>query len=767
MNPFRYFFPLALLLAQTALGQVQCPPTLPVTQGGTPDNCNTALDLNPLFNVPQYVCVNNATATASGAVQDLAGCLQTDQRDLFFVTYEPCTNIANYNRSFVFRWQDWPNRASGAAPPRLAVHSEIAGNLNVFINIPYDCTTPAAGQNTDFLTENLFCSTGEQFYLPPNALNCTPFSLPIQGIGTLNVNDIGLFFQAVTSDGGVGDLCFQVSPYRSGFLCGDAVALPLSGNNTQVTGSATACLSSTALNGTMFNNLTNDLPVPCGVEEPAAAWYSITLPFACNRLDVSVPTWSGTGAYNLALLSGVNCPGVTYTDAITGQPGYIAGQTLDSTAIVEAGACGQPLSICKPLAAGTYWLYVSGATSRPTFTVNVTATNAAPTAGTAASPQNGDGVCSGGDVNISLTGANLSFAACGAQTIDWFYDTANGFDPYAGQGTYLGSGTNAQTFSMPINQGCTPVTYYLKGVVSDSAGLAQAACQASTNTLTVTVYPIMGFPTVNNGPCAIVVTPPCPNFTVNGQVGTFSFLAGPQLDGTLQTFVISNGLAACDAVFSELFNCTTCSGGTAAIASDTLCCGQSTTVTVVGQSWSGNAALAWALTPGAAGPVQNAAEAIAAGNLGQVFPANADGSFTLLNDCTLPQGSYFATPFLAAAPVTPGGVPTIDPACESYGSSVILVLDPCAVGVPALPVQPMVRVQPNPSTGLFTLTFDAPMNGLAQVFDAQGRLVLSTPLNGSEQASLDLGDAAPDGIYLLRFVNGADAWFGPMLVKGR
>jgi hypothetical protein len=768
MNHLRCLLLLAFLAAQPLFILAQCPAVLPVNPGGTPDNCNTALDLNPLFNNPQYVCVNNAGATASGAVQDLAGCLQTDQRDLFFVTYEPCTNIANYNRSFVFRWQDWPNRASGAAPPRLAVHSEIAGNLNIFLNIPYDCTTPAAGQNTDFLTENLFCSTGEQFYLPQNALNCTPFSLPIQGVGTLNVNDIGLFFQAVTSDGGVGDLCFQVSPYRSGFLCGDAVALPLTGNNAQVSGSATACLSSTALNGTMFSNLTNDLPVPCGVEEPAAAWYALTLPFACNRLEVSVPTWAGNGAYNLALLSGVNCPGVSYTDAITGQPGYIAGQTLDSTAIVEAGSCGQPLSICRPLPAGTYWLYVSGATSRPSFTVNVTATNAAPTAGTASSPQDGGGVCSSGSVSLSVSGTVLPFAACG-QTLDWFYGTDNAFDPYAGQGTYLGSGTNAQTFSMPVNSGCAPVTYYLKGVVSDSAGSARAICPTTTNTLSVTVYPIIGFPTVNNGPCAIVFTAPCPTFTVNGQTGSFTFVATPADNGTLQPFVMSNGLAACDIVAYETVNCpANCSGGTATVSVDTLCCGQTTTVVLVGQSLSGGAAVAWALTPGASGPVQNAAEAQAAGNLGQVFPANADGSFTLLNDCSLPAGTYFATPFLAADPVVPGGVPTIDPNCESYGAPVILVLDPCTVGLPS-PTAPMpaVRVQPNPSSGIFTLSFDAPMSGMLQVFDVQGRLVLSSALNGSDRAILDLGHAAPDGLYLMRFVNGRDAWFGPVLVKGR
>jgi hypothetical protein len=752
MNPFRCLLLLAFLAAQPLFIRAQCPAVLPVNPGGTPDNCNTALDLNPLFNNPQYVCVNNASATASGAVQDLAGCLQTDQRDLFFVTYEPCTNIANYNRSFVFRWQDWPNRASGAAPPRLAVHSEIAGNLNIFLNIPYDCTSPAAGQNTDFLTENLFCSTGEQFYLPPNALNCTPFSLPIQGVGTLNVNDIGLFFQAVTSDGGVGDLCFQVSPYRSGFLCGDAVALPLTGNNTQVSGSATACLSTTALNGTMFSNLTNDLPVPCGVEEPAAAWYQLTLPFACNRLEVSVPTWAGNGAYNLALLSGVNCPGVSYTDAITGQPGYIAGQTLDSTAIVEAGSCGQPLNLCRPLPAGTYWLYVSGATSRPSFTVNVTATNAAPTAGTASSPQDGGGVCSSGEVTLSASGAVLPFAACG-QTLDWFYGTDNAFDPYAGQGTYLGSGTNAQTFLMPFNADCTPVTYYLKGVVSDSAGSARAVCPSTTNTITVTVYPIIGFPTVSNGPCAIVFTAPCPTFTVNGQPGSFTFVGGPQLDGTLQTFVVSNGLATCDAVVSVFFSCTPCSGGTAIASVDTLCCGQTATVALVGQSLSGGAAVAWALTPGASGPVQNAAEAQAAGNLGLVFPANADGSFTLLNDCSLPADTYFATPFLATGPVVPGGVPTIDPNCESYGASVILVLDPCTVGMPNIPAQPAVRVQPNPSSGLFELSFDAPMNGWVQVFDAQGRLVASVQLNGANQAQFDLGTMAL-GIYLVRIVDG-------------
>jgi hypothetical protein len=62
-------------------------------------------------------------------------------------------------------------------------------------------------------------------------------------------------------------------------------------------------------------------------------------------------------------------------------------------------------------------------------------------------------------------------------------------------------------------------------------------------------------------------------------------------------------------------------------------------------------------------------------------------------------------------------------------------------------------VFPNPTTGAFTMALDREVTGFAQIFDAQGRLVASEQLNGTNQAYFDLGSVAT-GMYLVRVVDG-------------
>ncbi len=62
-------------------------------------------------------------------------------------------------------------------------------------------------------------------------------------------------------------------------------------------------------------------------------------------------------------------------------------------------------------------------------------------------------------------------------------------------------------------------------------------------------------------------------------------------------------------------------------------------------------------------------------------------------------------------------------------------------------------VFPNPTTGAFTVAFDREVNGFAQLFDLQGRLVASEQLNGVVQAQFDLGDVV-NSTYLVRVVSG-------------
>lgn len=550
-------------LAFAGLGQLlaQCPqqPTLNVTP--QPTTCSNAFNIVPYFNQCRTLCVSNVNAGASSGVADLSCFGGSAPNDVWFTAPNPYSAIAGYDGSLVFRWVDWPGRTTGAVSPTMAMHAEIAGSAaGGLVNINIDCTSPAPTQSLNFALENAFCInqsalSNNQFYAPPGTI---PTVAQIVNSGQVpsgvSINNIQYYMQAVASNNLTGNMCFEVSPYTQGFLCGDPKAITLTGNSTSVTGSATGCLCNNAIDGTMFRNVTNNLPVPCGVEEPSAAWYAIQLPYTCNQVSVSIPNWGGTGSYNLALLSNVSCPNATGSNPFTGAPVTTFGQTLQPGSVVEAGGCSQALNPCTPLPAGTYYIYISGATERPTFTVNVTVTNASPSAGTVSSPQANSNICSGGNIQLNTSGAVIPASACG-QNLAWFYSTNIAFNPYNGQGTYIASGTGNQNISLPANTTCSPITYYIKGIISDNGTTAAARCQGVTNSLSVTVYPEIGQPTVINNPCIIQVAGRCPSFTVNGSSGSTTYLATFADDGTQQQFTISNGLAGCNVVVSETVSC--------------------------------------------------------------------------------------------------------------------------------------------------------------------------------------------------------------------
>jgi hypothetical protein len=73
-------------------------------------------------------------------------------------------------------------------------------------------------------------------------------------------------------------------------------------------------------------------------------------------------------------------------------------------------------------------------------------------------------------------------------------------------------------------------------------------------------------------------------------------------------------------------------------------------------------------------------------------------------------------------------------------------------------------VFPNPTDGAFTVVLDREVNGWAQVFDLQGRLVMSTPLPSTDQLALDLSSEV-DGLYLIRIVDGETVATKPVLLN--
>jgi len=555
MKSFFSFLVIIVITSVTLFAQ--CPEQQPTNLSTVPDNCNQAIVLTPYIQNCQNVCFSSAGSTTSGGVTDLSCFGGSNTNDVWLTAPNPYNTIPNYDGSLVFRWIDWPNKANGIPNPNISIHAEIAGSAGgglVTINI--DCTSPAPTQSNNFAQENAFCiqnstTEGNQFYGVAGTLPPVSQIPPPSGV---TINNIQYFLQVAPADGGRGNYCFDVSTYKSGFLCGDALPINLTGSGT-LTGSASGCLCSTALNGGIFSNNSNSLPVPCGVESPASAWYALTLPFACNKVSLDLSSWGGTGNYNLALLSGVNCPGSTSINPYTGATITTPGQTLQPGAVIEASSCGQALNLCRTLSAGTYYVYISGATERPTYTVNVSVQEVVASVGTVTSPQNNQSVCSGSNVELVSSGAALPLTASCGQDILWYISSNLNFNPYNNQGTLLGSGTGNLNFPLPANNTCAPVNYYIKGIISDNGTTPQSGCRQTSNTISVTIYPEIGQLTLLNQPCIITAAPRCPSFTINGQPGTAQVIGNFALDGQPITFTVSNGLQGCEVSATDTMRC--------------------------------------------------------------------------------------------------------------------------------------------------------------------------------------------------------------------
>ncbi|MBP6312233.1 MAG: T9SS type A sorting domain-containing protein [Flavobacteriales bacterium] len=73
------------------------------------------------------------------------------------------------------------------------------------------------------------------------------------------------------------------------------------------------------------------------------------------------------------------------------------------------------------------------------------------------------------------------------------------------------------------------------------------------------------------------------------------------------------------------------------------------------------------------------------------------------------------------------------------------------------------RVSPNPSNGLFTITLPRPQSGVLTMIDATGREVLRTAMNGAQQA-LDLRDQR-SGVYILKLQTEVGAFVRSVVVE--
>lgn len=560
---FRHLLSAMICVAQVlwfaGYSSAQCTQSATTNLSPQPNRCQTAVNsgnIVPFFNQCGTICMDNTGAGPSNQVHDhrCTGGVQP-ANDLFLYANNPYAHINNYDGSLVFRWVNWPNRSQGVPPPYFAVHGEVKATLSGITVQSIDCTD-------GFALENAICvdsPVGNQFYAGPGTIptlaQLTPLVRQIAGV-PVNVEDVSFWINVATHDGATGPICFEVSAYKTGFLCGDPASITLTGSGTTRTGAAPSlCLCSSALYGGL-GNVNNNFPLPCGGESSASAWYKIVAPFGCNKITASLGSWGGTaGQYNIAVLSGVSCPGTSGTNPITGAATFLPGQTLASGASIVASECGGPaVTSCNPVPSGEYYIVVSGKTERPTFQLNVSVEDVSPSVGTASSAQNNTNVCSGSPIVVADNGSVLPLHASCGQDIAWYYSTSLSFNPYSGAGTYAGTGVN-DTLTLPANTTCQPKTYYIKGIISDNGTTAVAGCKATTNTITVTVYPEIGNVTVNNTQCLISVATRCSNFTVNGHTGVSNFVATFADNGTTKNFIISNGLAGCNQVIQEVVSC--------------------------------------------------------------------------------------------------------------------------------------------------------------------------------------------------------------------
>ncbi len=539
----------------------QCPELSTVIQTPQPARCQNAPsagNIVPYFNQCRTICLNNTGTGPSNQVADKS-CVGGTQppNDLYLYANNPYAQISGYDGSLVFRWVDWPGKTTGSLPPYFAVHGEVRATLAGITAQSIDCTD-------GFALENAICldpanTEGNQFFAPPGTIPTLQQLEPIvDAIAGVNVTvaDVSFWINIATSDALQGPICYEVSAYKSGYICGDASTIALTGTgNTRSGSAAPTCLCGSALYGGI-GNVNQGFTPPCGSESPSSAWYKINVPFGCNNITASLSNWGGTGDYNIAILSGVNCPGNPGTNPITGAAVVSPGQTLNPGAVIVGSGCTGPASTaCTPVPAGEYYVVVSGVTERPNFTLSVNVQDASVTVGTASSTQNGSSICSGGTVEVGTTGSVLPASGSCGQNIAWFYSTNLAFNPYQGAGTFAGSGTSNVSVALPANTTCQPRTYYIKGVVSDNGTTAVAGCKGTTNTITVTVFPEIGNVTVNNVQCLITVATRCGSFTVNGNTGINSYIASFADDGLVKDFLVSNGLSGCDVLIQETVSC--------------------------------------------------------------------------------------------------------------------------------------------------------------------------------------------------------------------
>lgn len=571
----------------------QCPELATVNTAITPENCTptavptngSALNVTPYFSSCQSICVTGGTVDngAGGTMDSCAPGGPSFNDDFWLFAADPYnggnpygiagSGVAGYDGSLVISWQDYPGYPN--TPPTLAVHVSAFVDAGFFTtqSICSDGFTelvPIVGTPNEY--DNVLCDGPLSNSLDNNQIVAGAGTIPLGSDVNTNITYLNYYLQIIpnpAAPAGATNYCFDISPYKPGFICADALDVPLTTvSTTHVQGTYNDfCLCESAANGGLYTNTGNTTYNPAIIDpwcpagsSKSVAWFKVNAPYACNTISTTVT--SGTGSYNISVLSNVSCP-------ITSQANpFIAGQTIDvytdslnNDRVLEGGSCvavgaAYELAPCtKTLAAGEYWICVSSEGPKNTFDLQIDVYDATPDAGTidAATAS----ICSGSPVTASVTGSNLPLLTSCGQDIVWKYSTTSGFDP-ATTGTVIGNGTSVSTSSLTAT-GCAASTYYIIGYVPP---VVAGGCTDLTGYKTVTVYPSLSTAsyviTPSADQCDVTITPACAGNLIGGLSSyTESALGSGAWSSTAQTLTAPSAPAGCNSIIipAQNLNC--------------------------------------------------------------------------------------------------------------------------------------------------------------------------------------------------------------------
>jgi hypothetical protein len=369
-------------------------------------------------------------------------------------------------------------------------------------------------------------------------------------------------------------------------------------------------------------------------------------------------------------------------------------------------------------------------------------------------------VSTGPTVNLSAAqtvcaNAPATFSAAVQNSLGGFWTTSNGL------GIISPNVTNGSvTYTPNVND---PVVVNLTYVATN-------ACGSSSQNTTVTVLPI---PTVDAGPDFAVCQGSSATLTATGN----GFLTWTTPNVTNGVAFIPTATATYNVVATGFNNCTNNDQVTVTVlalpdvnagSDQTICSGESVTLNgegAVSYQWTGGVANAVAFTPSSTGTYTVTGTGVnGCENTDQVtvvVNATPVATISFVNDVTLaasPAGMNYQWINCASGTDVPNGSTSTYTAIANGSYAVIVTsAEGCsdqsdceiieAVGLDQIANIEM-SVNPNPTAGELTINMPTELTATAQVFDAQGKLVLDAT-NISNGSVLNLTNMTT-GVYMVR-----------------